>query len=84
MKLKEACEFGYECGLSTIGEAIDNITFHATSLFPYSMINKEIAELETDFLLTPDIDRSTPIEQVLLMPMDCIDFGKVGIFTDGE
>lgn len=84
MKLKEACELAEACGLSTVGEAIDNVTIHATSLFPYNMINREIAELTADFLLVCDIDRDTPIETILLMPMSRIDFGKVGTFTDGE
>lgn len=84
MKLKEACELAEACGLSTVGEAINNVTIHATSLFPYNMIDREIAELTADFLLVCDIDRDTPIETILLMPMSRIDFGKAGIFTDGE
>lgn len=82
MKLKEACGIAGACGLSTVGEAITNITFHATSLFPYDEIDKEIEELMIDFFLTPNVNVSTPIEAILLIPINRIDFGKVGTFTD--
>ena len=48
MKVKEACEIAKDCGLETIGEAIRNIKFHATSLFAYDKMSKELAELYTD------------------------------------
>ena len=48
MKVKEACEIAEECGLETIGEAILNIEIHATSLFLYSELNKELRELYED------------------------------------
>lgn len=84
MKLKEACELAKTCGLSTVGEAISNVTFNAISLFSYDEIDREIDELTTSFFLAPNVNSSTPIETILLMPMDRIDFGKARTFTDGE
>lgn len=48
MKLKTACGIALDCGLNTIGEAIMNIDIHAISVFSYSEMNKELAELYED------------------------------------
>ena len=48
MKLKEAVEIGLECGLGTLGEAIDNIFIHSMNLFPYTKIEQETSELIND------------------------------------
>lgn len=45
MKLKDALEMGYDCGLETVEEAIINIELHASNLFPYQDIAKELDEL---------------------------------------
>lgn len=45
MTLREACEFGYDCGLKTLKEAIVNIQIHANSLFCYDKIDDELHEL---------------------------------------
>lgn len=46
MTLFEACELGYECGLNTLEEAYNNVTFHAMSLFSYDKIDAELQELD--------------------------------------
>lgn len=45
MKLKEACELAECCGLETIKEAVLNVEIHATSLFSYDEIDRELDEL---------------------------------------
>ncbi len=49
MKLKTALEIGESCGLTTIGEAILNIRFHAINIFAYGEEQKEYKELLDDF-----------------------------------
>ena len=49
MKLINALEIGNECGLETVGESIYNIEIHAGNLFSYSEINKELAELQSEY-----------------------------------
>lgn len=61
MKLKTACGIALDCGLNTIGEAIMNIDIHATSVFSYSEMNKELAELYED---AKGIDLEAKIKQV--------------------
>lgn len=61
MKLKTACGIALDCGLNTIGEAIMNIDVHAISVFSYSEMNKELAELYED---TKGIDLEAKIKQV--------------------
>lgn len=70
MKLKEACKLAKDCGLSTVGEAISNVTFHATSLFPYDEIDRELDELTASFFLAPNVNSSTKIDEILLMNTD--------------
>lgn len=45
MKLSKACDIGLACGLRTLREAVVNIDLHATSIFSYDEIVKEMAEL---------------------------------------
>jgi hypothetical protein len=49
MKLKEACRIAEECGLETIGEAINNINCHSVNMFKYEDISRETQELCDDF-----------------------------------
>lgn len=48
MKLTEALEIGIDCGLETVRECIRNIDIHASSLFLFSEIGKELDELYSD------------------------------------
>ena len=48
MKLKKCIEIGKECGLTTVGECIDNINIHSMNLFEYTKIDKELNELYVD------------------------------------
>lgn len=55
MKLKECLEIGKTCGLTTLEECYDNVYLHASSLFKYDEIGKEILELQQDmFACDPD------------------------------
>lgn len=45
MKLSKDCDIGLACGLRTLREAVVNIDLHATSIFSYDEIVKEMAEL---------------------------------------
>ena len=45
MKLAECLELGKGCGLDTIDECVLNVEMHATMLFPYSEIKRELEEL---------------------------------------
>lgn len=45
MTLYEACEIGYTCGLTTIGECIDNVYIHQYNLFDYDDAYFELQEL---------------------------------------
>ena len=51
MKLKDACEIAYACGLETIDEAVLFIETHTTSLFSYYDAAAELAELNMDYKL---------------------------------
>lgn len=64
MKLKTCLEIAEDCGLETVGEALFNIELHATSLFPYSEINKELAELHLAFEAAK-ISTETKVEEIL-------------------
>ena len=48
MKYEEAKSIGIECGLDTPEEHIGNIELHATMLFAYENMSKEIEELYKD------------------------------------
>jgi len=66
MKLKEACRIAKECGLITIGEAVDNVDGHCLSLFVYENISTELEEMYHDSLWTDlGLDREDSIEVVL-------------------
>lgn len=49
MKLDDCVTTALACGLTTYGEALDNISFHATQLFEYSRIGAEMQELVDEF-----------------------------------
>lgn len=49
MKLKEALELAEACGLETVGEALNNVVFHALNLFSYEKVDEEIEELYSEF-----------------------------------
>ncbi len=51
MKLKDACEIAYVCGLETIDEAVLFVETHTTSLFSYYDAAAELAELNMDYKL---------------------------------
>jgi len=66
MKLKEACKIAEYCGLKTIGEAVDNIDHHCTSLFKYENIFTELDELYTDPLWDRlRLEQTDKIERIL-------------------
>ena len=48
MKLEECIKIGKDCGLTTLGEAYDNINHSAMSLFIWGEIPKEMAELRNE------------------------------------
>lgn len=48
MKLDECIKIGKECGMTTLGEAYDNISFHSTMLFKYEDIENELQELRNE------------------------------------
>ena len=51
MKLSEALDMGYGCGLEEVDECIKNIRAHAPNLFLYSEINAELTELYAEYEL---------------------------------
>lgn len=48
MKLKEACDIGYACGLSTVDEAILNVEIHCSNIFSYADATLELYELHEE------------------------------------
>lgn len=48
MKLKDCLEFGYDCGLKTVSEAVYNVELHCGSIFSYAKVNEELHELYLD------------------------------------
>lgn len=62
MKLQQALEIARSCGLETVGEAILNIKMHSPSLFAYSELDAELAELDAE---AEGIAPNTPIESLL-------------------
>lgn len=48
MKLKDCISIAKACELTTLGEAYDNIDFHAITLFKYEEIDKEMQELRNE------------------------------------
>lgn len=59
MKLREACDIGYACGLETVDEAVLNIEIHAANIFNYGDAASEIYELMEE--AKPYIDTDTKI-----------------------
>lgn len=59
MKLREACDIGYACGLETVDEAVLNIEIHASNIFSYADAASEIYELMEE--VKPYIDTDTKI-----------------------
>lgn len=53
MTLKEACDLGIACGLTTVNEAILNIEMHGISIFSYDRMRQELEELYS--YITSDI-----------------------------
>jgi hypothetical protein len=65
MKLIEALKMAESCGLSTIGEAVLNITLHAGSLFPYQGVLLALHQLEAEASgFDPNYPISKAIKQV--------------------
>jgi hypothetical protein len=54
MKLAAAIDLGNACGLLSIEECVDNVLMHAPSLFLYSAMEDECAELEAEWKAHPD------------------------------
>lgn len=52
MTLQTCLEIGYACGLETWEECYDNIDYHASSLFGWNDIGKELLELQKDMYHT--------------------------------
>lgn len=52
MKLTEAIKIAIDCGLTTYGEVISNIDWHAVNIFNYDDIYSELSELVEDFKAT--------------------------------
>lgn len=50
MKLQEAMELAAVCGLTTVGEALDNVVIHAGNYFSYDEAHTEIAELVQEII----------------------------------
>ena len=48
MRLRKALQFGLDCGLVTVGDAIHNIRVRCFELFCLKNIKKELQELEKD------------------------------------
>jgi hypothetical protein len=49
MKLREALEMAYECGLETVKEALVNASFCMVNFYPYEQIACEEEELFNEF-----------------------------------
>ena len=45
MTIKQACKIAHHCGLETVQEAVLNVELHASQMFLWAEINKELAEL---------------------------------------
>ena len=73
MKLAVACKICKELGSTTIGEAILFVRTHASSLFPYEEIDRELEELDAEAV---GVDRSTSLEVFLSSGYRMIDTQK--------
>ena len=49
MKLTDCIEFGKDCDLETVEECVATVDIHAPSIFSYSEIEKELAELHKEY-----------------------------------
>jgi len=48
MKLEDCINIAKECGLSTLGEAYDNIDNHVLNLFVFDEVQSELQELRNE------------------------------------
>lgn len=48
MKLDAARKLGHEMGLTSDTECINNVFLHCGMMFPYSVVDRELEELQTD------------------------------------
>ena len=67
MKLFDCLDIASACGLITVNEARLEIERHATSLFVYDNINKELLELYREIT-----DRDIPLDCTLYEALDII------------
>ena len=44
MTIKQACKIAHHCGLETVQEAVLNVELHASQMFLWEEINKELPE----------------------------------------
>ena len=64
MGLDEAVRIGRFCGLHSVEECINNVRLHASSLFRYSSIGKELEQLHEDYDLYLDGHYKLDIEKI--------------------
>lgn len=67
MKLNDALNMGYECGLVTVREALANVEMHAGSLFCYEDIEKELEELYNE-CWECRVNATDFIEEIIISP----------------
>lgn len=48
MTLDDCIKIGKDCGMTTLGEAYDNIDYHQTMLFIFADIKSEMQELRNE------------------------------------
>jgi hypothetical protein len=63
MNLKECFKIAEACGLTTVGEAFDNVRIHAINIFVYDEITEELQEL-VDEIDSLKLKRKDLIEDV--------------------
>jgi len=63
MNLKECFNLAEACGLTTVGEAFDNVRIHAINIFVYDEITEELQEL-VDEIDSLKLKRKDLIEDV--------------------
>ena len=69
MKLKEACDIGYACGLSTVDEAILNVEIHCSNIFSYGDATLELYELHEE--AKPYLNKNT-VRSAMGSPLTCM------------
>lgn len=73
MKVREALEIGYSCGLETVGEAVDYITIHSMNIFAYDDITDELQELYREVVerkLTDEMPITDILDRVTVAKID--------------